>query len=267
MSRMRPAGRTVHHPARYSPEVTTLFRMLVGANARVHDPFAGTGERLLETALTRSWHLTGTEIEPEFIVEPWVVPGDATDPSTYPPARMCVACMDDVSGGLHSGPLCLSHHPRGYVIMTSPVYPNGMADSWAAKDASKRRTYRTGLAQTTGVDRELDENNMGRWGYRHGVFSTARQMYWHLAQRAAACWNDAEAVLLNVSDFLAGERRIPIVVPWHDLLQANGWQTIDVHRVPTKRYGMGANRDVRVDTEIVLHAYGRAGLETGQSTT
>lgn len=262
MSRMRAAGRTVHHPARYSPEVTTLFRFLVGANARVHDPFAGTGEKLLETALTRSWHLTGTEIEPEFIVEPWVVQGDATDPATYPRRIECGECgyIDERFMG------CTNHHPRGYVIMTSPVYPNGMADSWNAKDASKRRTYRTGLAQTTGVDRQLHENNMGRWGYRHGVFSTERRVYWSIAERAAACWNDAEAVLLNVSDFMAGERRIPIVHPWRELLHRNGWQTIDVHRVPTKRYGMGANRDVRVDTEIVLHAYGRGELDPGQST-
>lgn len=249
--RLRPGGRTVKHPARYSPEVTTLFRFLLGANTRVHDPFAGTGERLAEVGVTRNWRMTGTEIEAEFIVERWVRHGDACDPTTYPPVLSCPTCGrgDEV---VLAGDRCQAHHLRGFVIVTSPVYPNGIADSWKAKDGSRRRTYRTALAETTGTDRELHEHNQGRWGYRHGVFSTERQMYWHIARKAVACWGDAERVLVNVSDNMAGDRVIPVVAEWRRLLEQNGWRDIEAHEVTTKRFREGANRDARVDHEVVL---------------
>src|SRR5690606_14377285 len=84
---------------------------------------------------------TGTELEPEFIADPRVRPGDSTMAQTYP-----------------------AHE---HAVVTSPAYPNGMTDHFRARDASRRHTYRQALATVLGHDRPLHPNNMGRWGNRH----------------------------------------------------------------------------------------------------
>lgn len=250
------------HPAQYSPEILTLFRWLIPSVARVHDPFAGTGSRLGSLARDRGWTFTGTEIEPAFIIDDRVVQGDATDPGSYPAPLLCPACgcLGDVSERSSVFPRrCMAHHPRGFWIVTSPVYPNGMADHFVSKaaDTSTRRTYRHALATITG-DREvqLDPRNMGRWGYRgRALDSDARAMYWHLARQAVDCWSEAEALVVNVSDSLDGDRRVPVVAGWQDLIARAGWSNQDVHPVATKRYRNGAGRDARVETEAVIHAW------------
>jgi hypothetical protein len=247
----------VQHPAQFSPEILTLFRWLIPSVARIHDPFAGAGSRLGSLARDRGWTFTGTEIEPAFIIDDRVVQGDATDPTSYPPRLLCPNC--DGSASLPLGVTCRAHHPRGYTIVTSPVYPNGMADHFVSKaaDVSTRRTYRHALAAMTG-DRTvaLHENNMGRWGYRgQPVSSTSRAMYWSLARKSVACWSDAEALVVNVSDSIDGDRRVPVVAGWQNLIAEAGWSNQDVHPVTTRRYRNGAGRDARVEAEAVIHAW------------
>lgn len=256
MTALRPAGKVVKHPARYSNEIIVLMRFLLKARTRVHDPFAGTGERLGSMADDRALTFTGTEIEPAFIVDGRVKVGDATDPWTYPPTLLCLTCGRGDEAVL-AGDRCQAHHPSGYTIVTSPVYPNGMADHFITKDPNRRdRTYRSAAAAALNdPSYELDERNMGRWGYRgRQVNSTARMMYWHLARQSVACWGDAERVLLNVSDSIDGTRTTNVVGNWQKLLIEHGWLNQDLHPVDTKRFRDGANRDARVEREFVIEA-------------
>lgn len=254
MTALRPAGRVVAHPARYSPELLDVLRFIVPRLTRVHDPFAGTGERLGRVASDRPWFFTGTEIEPGFIVDHRVFEGDSTDPYTYPEPVACGACGDTTS---EPGAPCSAHVLRPYTIVTSPVYPNGMADHFVSKasDESTRRTYRHALADTVGEPEvELAQANMGRWGYRSATSldNTSRMMYWHLARKAVGCWAGAERCIVNVSDFVAGDRQVPVVDGWERLLVQHGWTVDAAHPVATKRYKNGANRNARVEAELIL---------------
>jgi hypothetical protein len=246
------------HPAQYSQQVLVVLRWLLPTGTRIHDPFAGPGSRLGGLADERLLHFTGTEIEPGFIADPRVKQGDATDPATYPAPRQCVKCGGtyDVPGWAHAMRVeCPDHDASvGYTIVTSPVYPNGMADHFKSTDKSERRTYRHGLAKLTGnPDVELATRNMGRWGYRgRKLDSPARMMYWSLARQAAACWTGAERVLLNVSDFKAGTVTVPVIEGWVHTLAGVGFNVIDVHRVKTPRYRNGQNAAERVEHEVVL---------------
>lgn len=220
------------HPAPFSAEVLDVIeehgpgarvdRRLI----RVHDPFAGDGVRLGALCDRMGWTFSGTELERPFIVDRRVVQGNACDRSTYPRGR--------------------------FVIVTSPVYPNGIADHFNAQDDSERRTYRTARAKITGRDRPLHYDNQGRYGYRgSGLTSPTRAMYWNIAGRAVACWSRAEAIYLNVSDFPVGNRVEPLVNQWCVLIEGLGWTIEWARQVSTPRYRNGANRTNRVDGEVV----------------
>lgn len=245
---------------------------LLHPGTRIHDPFAGEGVRLGSMATRQGLTFTGTEIEPAFIGDERVAMGDATDPATYPPTWLCPTCGDTGGPGMHLDKRPLLADPnacnismcrdldRHFTIVTSPVYPNGMADDFIPRDLSRRRTYTAWLCTVTGRKQHLASNNMGRWGYRgRKLDSTARAMYWHLAEGSVAHWGGAERVLLNVSDFIAtdGEkitRQVPVVREWQALLRRHGWTDQFVIEVPTRRWRDGANRELRVETEVVIDA-------------
>jgi|JI10StandDraft_1071094.scaffolds.fasta_scaffold08724_9 hypothetical protein len=228
------------HPARFSPSIINCISGYIPFGAQVHDPFAGTGERLgrMVDALALAEDnpfctFSGTEIEPCFIVDKRVVFGDATDPGSYPKGA-------------------------GLVIVTSPVYPNGVADHFFAQITKwKRNTYRQAVAALEGRDRELVPTNMGRYGYRGtSQKSKKRTAYWSLARTAVANWAHAEMVILNVSDFMVGKDIEPLVEPWGLLLEENGWKITRVEQVATPRYKNGSDksRNERIDTEAVIVA-------------
>lgn len=211
-----------HHPAQYSPELFDVFLKHLPPGAHLHDPFAGPGERLGRFADEHGFTFSGTELEPEFIIDSRVVAGDATDPSTY---------------------------PSDCVIVTSPAYPNGMCDHFEARDSSRRHTYRQALAATIGYDRPLAVTNMGRYGVRSG--RRAEAAYWEIAAQAVSCW-EGRPVALNVSDFLVARRVYPCVRRWSELLEEHGLTFVDDVPVETRRQRHGANGDLRVDREHVL---------------
>lgn len=213
---------TVTHPSRFNTDVLdAMVPTLLGWDLPIHDPFAGTGERLGALATRLGLTFSGTEIEPEFIVDFRVVPGDATRAESYPFWRHCV--------------------------VTSPVYPNGMADHFHAQDTSKRHTYRQALAETIGHDRELHGHNMGRYGPRGG--KEAARAHWALASMAVLHWPDH--VLVNVKDFIIAGTTYQVVNRWRLLLQGAGYAITTIN-VPVRGQGFGANRDARVDYETIL---------------
>ena len=232
------------HPARFSKAVIDVIaEVLQGYTSihacsttgiHIHDPFAGTGERLWELSqmLEPPASISGTEIEAEFIKNQAVSVGDATERSTYP------------------------DHP--YVIVTSPTYPNGMADSWSAKDPSTRKTYRAALREiNAGDDRQLHDNNQGRYGYRGtSQKSSKRRAYWDIAERSVVNWDGAQMALVNVSDFIWSRGGVDNVErvcdEWQALMERHGWKIEANIPVGTPRMGYGANRHKRVPVERVL---------------
>lgn len=187
----------------------------------VHDPFAGTGERLKSVCSRAGREFSGTEIEPEFIETDLVKVGDATDPLSYP--------------------------NKPVLIVTSPTYANGVNDHFNAGDTSKRYTYRSALG------RDLDERNTGRYGFRSGKSSFAK--YWNLNRLAVEIWASRSfPVVINISDFISGGKRVPMTVYWKDLLRNNNYHILEEIPVVTPRMRNGENRDVRVPTELVFVA-------------
>lgn len=213
------------HPARFSPQLLpTLANALSVVGLPVHDPYAGTGERLGALCDSLGLTFTGTEIEGPFIIDPRVRQGDSTLRETYPPTR--------------------------HVVCTSPSYPNGMSDHFRARDASKRNTYRQGLAAITGEDRPLNMNNTARYGRRGGKKAEAR--YWELQTRVVDHW--PPIVIVNVKDFFYDHDHLyPLVLKWTQLLTAWDYDVKERFDIPCPGQRHGANRK-RVDTEAVLIA-------------
>lgn len=231
------------HPAPYSDEVLAVFANLIPAGTHVHDPFAGGGDRLGKLADAQGWTFSGTELEKPFIVDERVMVGNACDPLSYPPPSI------------------------PFVVVTSPVYPNGIADDFNAQDGSERRTYRAALAKLRGVDAEMHPDNQGRWGYRGTpLYSNARHMYWHIARRAIKAMGEAQAIYINVSDFMVGSTVEPVVHGWAARLESQGWRVQQAYPVLTRRYRNGTNRDARVANEVILHLkHGDSGTLRGMA--
>jgi hypothetical protein len=220
-----PLARPDTHPAKFSDEILAVIAPLLRAQPlAVHDPFAGTGERLGKLCDQLGLPFTGTEIEPEFARDARVRGGDSTDPATY---------------------------PRGYryCVVTSPPYPNGMSDHFKASNLN-RHTYRQALAQILGHDRPLHPNNMGRYGIRYGEQQLRR--HYEIARRCVQHWPDH--VIVNVSDFIVAGEVHPVVDRWHELLEDRGYRIVETIPVETPRQRHGANGQARVDHEAVLVA-------------
>lgn len=237
-------ARTVaKHPAPYSQEIIRILRELllqrypeIWGRPTLFDPCAGEGVGLAAIA-GDEFNYAGLEIEPCFIIDPRIDEGDATEPDGYPKAQ------------------------GEFVIVTSVVYANGVADHHQALDGSTRHTYRSAVGAIEGRDRELHPRNMGRYGYRgtkrpeDGGRSDKRAMYWALAQAMVPHWSKADAVFLNVSDFISHHTVVePHVSDWVALLGLHGWSKFEYHEVATKRMKHGENRDTRVPYEIVIVA-------------
>lgn len=220
-----------HHPARFSPQVLeAIFPYLTKQGLPVHDPFAGTGERLGVLCDELGLTFTGCEIEPEFIQDDRVYHGDSTEAESYP---------------WHANPAMADC----WCVVTSPVYPNGMTDHFQPRDSSVRKTYRIALAKMLGFDRPLHVNNMGRYGPRGG--KKAANRYWDIAARAVAHWPNR--ALVNMSDCIHDGNVYPAVTTWRTLLETAGYNTYTV-RVSTLRMRFGENRDLRPDAEAIIVA-------------
>lgn len=249
MSRPNPTG----HPARYSESIVKLLAEIVVAEypewmgrPTIIDPNAGTGEALREFQRLAceldphgvGFDVAGIEIEPVWIMDAIVAEGDATNIDDY---------VDSPVGR--------------WVMMLSPVYPNGVADNFIPKDDSTRFTY-VAKAIRRLDDREfrLHPNNMANYGYRgtkrHGK-SKRRDAYWDLAAKMCAVWAKlpAELVLLNVSDFKHSNGEIePLVADWRSLLAKHGYTDQMEIPVATPRMRNGENASERVDCEVIVKA-------------
>jgi hypothetical protein len=168
---------------------------------------------------------TGTDIEDWPGHSDRVAIGDAADPSTY---------------------------PNGALVVTSPVYPNGVADHFQARDLSSRNTYRSVLG------RPLHHRNMGRYSTR-GRADPLTGRYWDLARNVIAVWADLElAVVLNTKAFArtyhGAEEIVDVPGEWELLLMRAGYIVTERDEVPCPGNRFGANGDRRADHEVVIVA-------------
>jgi hypothetical protein len=215
------------HPCPFTPVILDhLGPILSRIGLPVHDPFAGTGERLGRLCDELGLPFTGTELEAPFIVDPRVKPGNSTRAETYPSGE--------------------------FVVCTSPAYPNGMTDHFNAKDSSRRHTYRQALARILGHDQPLHEDNMGRWGnaYRRSKRSEAR--HFEIAKRCVEHWPDAAVV--NVKDVVASNYTVHVIERWVDLLREAGYHRFGMIEVATPGQRHGQNSEYRADTETIIVA-------------
>jgi hypothetical protein len=222
-----PKRPVVTHPARWTPAILDAIEpVIVDLGLPIHDPYAGTGERLGALCDKVALTFTGTEIEAPFIIDPRVKHGDSTDPATYP--------------------------PRPFVAVTSPVYPNGMADHFRARDTSKRHTYRQALATMLGYDQPLHTNNMGRYAGRTRRGMASERRHFDIAQRCIVHWPDH--VVVNLKDVITKTEVVPVVELWKGMLIARAYEVINEIKVATPGQRNGANRDARADHEVVIVA-------------
>jgi DNA modification methylase len=247
------------HPAVFSD---SLFDDLIDALTLVHpgaipvtsvlDPFAGTGRIHVIADRAGIPFSTGIELEPE-----WA----NIDMFPAPPRMQVVGdCLDVLAGWIDTG-------QKVDATATSCTYGNRMADHHEAKDPckhctgtghvigdpltsckkckgkglSRRNTYRHRLG------RPLTNNNTGgmQWGKKYRTF---HEDVWALCFDVL---NPGGRMVLNVSNHIRKHREID-VSGWHlETLERIGFVPIKVVQVGTSRNKNGANRDARVDHEIV----------------
>jgi len=215
------------HPAKFSPQVLVCIKPLIlEIGLPVHDPFAGTGERLGALCDELGVVYTGSEIEPEYIKDDRVVGADSTRITSYP---------------FHD-----------HMIVTSPVYPNGMTDHFHAQDDSKRHTYRQGLAAILGYDRPLKLNNMGRYGNRYRRSLASELTHFGIAEDCVEHW--PTHAIVNVKNVVASSYTVDVIGKWKDLLAKEGFRVSAEIEIATPGQRHGANGDLRADHEAVIVA-------------
>lgn len=238
------------HPAKFTDTVLDNFEALchVYHPNLILDPFAGTGRVHSLPGFT-----VGVEIEPEW------------------------AEMDRRT--IQGNALALPFAEKTFdAVITSPTYGNRMADHHLATEKCKacngtglvawtgngpigvrglmkcpkcdgrgRREYRR-LTYRHMLGRELHPMNSGQlqWGWKYQGF---HEQAWREAQRVL---KTDGLLMINVSNHIRSGREVD-VVGWHRAACVTlGFVLLDKVEVDTPRMRFGANRDLRIDHEVIL---------------
>lgn len=214
------------HPAKFTDVILkeaerllTKHVMLGPRRPTMYDPFAGTGKGV-DYFNERGWCALGTELEREWATQ-----------STAVINADSLRFMRDGQVDWAMGPVD--------VVFTSPCYGNRMADHHAAKDTSKRNTYRHAL------ERELTEGNAGgmQWGEEYRSF---HRETWRLVFQVV---RPGGLFLLNIKDHIRKGEQVH-VSEWHrETALAAGFEQVTTRwvEVPSNRFGQ--NHAARVDGE------------------
>lgn len=210
--RFRKEQMPSRHPAKYSKNLMPVISFLIGATEPILDPFAGTGR--IHSLPNETF---GVEIEPEWaLLDSRTLVGDAT---------------------------ALPYRDKSFAgVVTSPTYANRMADHHAAKDLSKRNTYKHALG------RDLHPNNSGgmQWGEDYKLL---HKKAWIECRRVL---EDRGFILLNIKDHIRKGKR-QHVTRWHmETISSLGFILENRIRVNAKGLKEGANRNVRINNEWLL---------------
>lgn len=234
------------HCAKFSGPILDTLRVLLRAEARrldrpirVLDPFAGVG-RVHSLAEPDRIETVGVEIEPEWAAcHSRTICADSLgwmrdrEPSRYEIVNAAGEALDDL----------VVPFVEFDAIATSPTYGNRMADSFAAKDDSKRNGYHFALGRrpTVGSSSTL------QWGAGYWQFHAEAYRLMLGVVRPGGL------LLLNVSDFVRGKALVPAVT-WHrGAAWGAGWVEDERPKlVETSRLRFGQNHDARAGTEAIL---------------
>lgn len=208
---------TVRHPATYTDTLLPVMADMLPANARVLDPFGGTGKIFKLLEFRPDLRIEAIEIEPEWAsLDSRITLGNA---------------------------LMLPWQADSFdAICTSPCYGNRMADHHEAKDASRRNTYRHALG------RPLSKENAGamQWGDAYRDF---HRRAWLEAKRVL---RPRGTFILNIKDHVRAGK-CQQVSQWHvDTLFDMGFSIVDWRTVETPGQRYGANGGARLDHENVI---------------
>jgi hypothetical protein len=216
------APSVVSHPAPYSPEVIEAMATLVRSEAdridqpvtqlMILDPMAGIGG--IHDLPGRTF---GVELEPEWAEQ---------HPDTRTADARHLPFKDDLF----------------HVIGVSPAYGNRMADHHDAQDGSRRVGYKFSLGRMPSDG----SSTVMHYGQPY------RDLH-------VAAWIEATRVLvpgglfiLNCKDFIR-QGKVMNVSEWHLVALFNlGYRLEFAATVGTPGMRFGANRDARVDGELVI---------------
>ena len=210
------------HPAKYTDKFLPVFAELLKGRENVLDPMAGTGKIAEIRKFGYSGRITCNDIEPEwqvgekYQIDEW----HFTD----------AANMDWAEDGQFDA------------ICTSPTYGNRMADSFIARDGSKRVTYRHFLGH------DLKAENTGHMHF--GERSRDKHLaIWRECKRVLA--HDG-LLIVNVSNHIRKGAVIDVVNFHKGAIRNMGLTLKDEILIETPRMGFGANANLRVQNESIL---------------
>lgn len=211
------------------------------------DPFAGTGRIHELRERFAGWDTLGVELEPEWAdMSPYTVAGDATQ---LPP-EWTALFQAVVTSPPYGNRMADAYAGDSSPCPECPTHTGGMIDAWCVCKAckgtgtvsSRRHTYRIAL------QRPLTDGSAAgmQWGdkYRDTMHRALAEVYRVLVPGGM--------FLLNISDHVrAGVlQRVP---EWYsEAVRAIGFIPVDVLSVGTPRMRMGANSDLRAESEFLL---------------
>ena len=199
------------HPAKYSDSLLPHFLEFLKDKKEVLDLFAGTGK--LKNVCPNA---TLLEIEPEWAEINGAIIGDATN-------------------------MPLKWSEKFDAVCTSPCYGNRMADSFNAKDKSKRNTYHHSLGRKPS---SLSSATL-QWGDKYRDFHVKAWQEVHRVLKSGGMF------ILNISDHIRNGKIIQ-VSEWHrSTIESLGFILIEHRKVSTPRNTFGANRK-RVNFESIF---------------
>lgn len=203
------------HPAKYTKSLLKpMAEMLVGCKS-VLDPFGGVGGIFQLKPMLPTTHIVCCEIEPEWAAEySQIIRGDFFK--------------------LYLG--------RFEAVCTSPTYGNRMADSFNAKDNSRRNTYHHALGRRPSAGSSATM----QFGKEYKDFhKKAWQRVWDILEPNGR-------FVLNIKDHIRSGKLVA-VTDWHiETIQSIGFQKFSHVKVKTPSNRFGANGALRVEHESVI---------------
>lgn len=221
------------HPATFSRQLldplAQALREYLPRGGWVLDPFAGLGHKLAMVGAMTGASVVGVEIEQAYFdmkaTHPCVRQGDSTR-------------------------LDALFRPESFdAALTSPVYPNGVADNFRAKDNSRRHTYVHRIRRSL-PDYDLHPHNPASLSPRHGGqaladFYALNMQVWQQVHRVL---KPGAPFIVNVKDPL----NEPFAAKTLDQLQACGFTFIRQEVVSTPGLNHGRNRENKAPCEDII---------------